>query len=644
MRIDAVDKDWHLTSPTPYDPPLTYGGWMQGRALGARIASLLKAREESLHSHSPSASSSTTKLHTPTEVALEDVHHTSPRKVRKHKVVIHSSPFLRCVQTSIAISAGMSQFQRTEKERLADEKLPTPDLSSEEVSPVTTPFRSSTPNLAESLAKFGDKDKGTSHTRRRGVIPKTRLRIDAFLGEWLSPDYYDQITPPPGSMMMVTGAKGELLRRGEGLRRGNDAGIHSVAGHFPGGWRNTSLPTSPAAEHDEGKFQGMASLADALPPATRSGNDGRSVKGITIRDVLSRTHSHSHEDFSEGYIPPTPSYAISPADPIPTGYVSHARDACVDVDYQWDSMKDPQNWGDGGEYGEEWSAMHKRFRNGLLSLLDWYTHEKPQDLGHNHRHHRHHHNDEETDTVVVLVTHGAGCNALIGAMTNQPVLIDVAMASLTMAVRKDVFRTREISHEPSGEGINDQEEERHHLPGIEASVLEEYDMSLAASTEHLDATSNPFTIPQLPNHALERSRSISTYRHRGDGRPLLIPNSYFLSKRSNRGTGLQRASTTTSSRPNHSRGSSGLWGSASHQIYNENVEEETNQMPDFSQPGSPSNSPNDSRPQTAVSAKSSSSKQPQEGAPSQRGLWSSATIAQEREPPTKRRWTVGERR
>ncbi|CRG90933.1 hypothetical protein PISL3812_07980 [Talaromyces islandicus] len=650
MRIDAVDKDWHLTSPTPYDPPLTYGGWMQGRALGARIASLLKAREESMHSHPPSASGSTTKLHSPTDVVPEDVHHTSPRKVRKHRVVIHSSPFLRCIQTSIAISAGMSQFQRTENERLADERLPTPDLSSEDVSPSATPFRSPTPNLAESLARLGDKEKGAGHTRRRGVVPKTRLRIDAFLGEWLSPDYYDQITPPPGSIMMVASAKGELLRRGEGLQRGNDIASHSLAGHFPGGWRNTSLPTSPNTEHDEGKLRDMTSLADALPSTIRSGNEdgyrARSVRGITIRDVLSRTHSHSHEDYSEGYIPPTPSYAISPADSIPTGYVSHARDACMDVDYQWDSMKDPQNWGDGGEYGEEWSAMHKRFRNGLLSLLDWYTHEELQNPPYNHhRHHRHHHHeDEETDTVVVLLTHGAGCNALIGAMTNQPVLIDVAMASLTMAVRKDVFRVREISHVPNHEGNNDQKEEQPHLSEAETSVFEEYDMSVIASTEHLDATSNPLAIPQLPNPALERSRSISIYRHRGDARPLLIPNSQEVPKRSNRGIGLQRASTTSSSHHTHSRGPSGLWGSIPHEINNGSVEEEANQMPDFSQPGSLSNSSDNSRPKTAVSAKSSSSKQPQEGVKSQRGLWSSATIAQERDPPTKRRWTVGERR
>jgi hypothetical protein len=46
-RLDQANKDWHLTSPTPYDPPLTYGGWTQSRALGARIATLLQTRESS---------------------------------------------------------------------------------------------------------------------------------------------------------------------------------------------------------------------------------------------------------------------------------------------------------------------------------------------------------------------------------------------------------------------------------------------------------------------------------------------------------------------------------------------------------------------------------------------------------------------
>ncbi|KAH8703076.1 hypothetical protein BGW36DRAFT_286994 [Talaromyces proteolyticus] len=645
-RIDAVDKEWHLTSPTPYDPPLTYGGWLQGRALGARIASLLRAREESVQNHSPTASSSTTTLQDAVDSGPEELHQRVPKKVRQHRVVIHSSPFLRCVQTSIAISAGMSQYHRVERERLGAEGSPTPDISSEEISPSTSPFRSSTPNMLERLAKSGDKDKINGHAKQPKAVSKTRLRIDAFLGEWLSPDYYDQITPPPGSVMMVAGAKADLLRRGEGLPRANDSAFQSPTGHFPGGWKNSSLPSSPATDNEEDKFPGMGSLADALPQVGRSGHDdglrgGRLVKGFTIRDVLSRAHSHNHEEFFEGYIPPLPSYAISPADSIPAGYVAHARDACVDVDYQWDSMRDPPNWGDGGEYGEEWSAMHKRFRNGLLNLLDWYAHEKPQSHGHHHRHH-HHHEDDETDTVVVLVTHGAGCNALIGALTNQPVLIDVAMASLTMAVRKDVFKIKDSDNQPRNKKQDEQDEHTRQVSDI--SVLEAYDLSLIASTEHLDVTSNPLAIPQLPHPGLERSRSISAYRHRGDGRPVLIPNSYEISTQPTRNPGLHRAATTNSSRHHRSREGSGLWGSMSSEVDKDSVLEEKDSMPYFSQPGLSGSNPNEISPQTSINAKPSSSKPPLEEVKSQRGLWSSAITAQEREPATKRRWTVSERR
>jgi broad specificity phosphatase PhoE len=44
-RLDASDKSWHLTSPTPYDPPLTYGGWSQAKSLGLRIAALLHQQD-----------------------------------------------------------------------------------------------------------------------------------------------------------------------------------------------------------------------------------------------------------------------------------------------------------------------------------------------------------------------------------------------------------------------------------------------------------------------------------------------------------------------------------------------------------------------------------------------------------------------
>lgn len=88
--------------------------------------------------------------------------------------------------------------------------------------------------------------------------------------------------------------------------------------------------------------------------------------------------------------------------------------------------------------------MHKRFRRGLNNLVEWYslhdTSDRAEDaLGLEQADRPHivsHDEEEEEDLVVVLVTHGAGSNALIGALTSQPVLLDVGMSSLTVAVRR----------------------------------------------------------------------------------------------------------------------------------------------------------------------------------------------------------------
>ena len=71
------------------------------------------------------------------------------------------------------------------------------------------------------------------YSKPRKGEEKILLRIDAFLGEWLSPDYYEDITPPPNSTLMVAGAKADLLRRGDNLQAQPDAS--SSKGHFPGG-------------------------------------------------------------------------------------------------------------------------------------------------------------------------------------------------------------------------------------------------------------------------------------------------------------------------------------------------------------------------------------------------------------------------
>ena len=88
-RLDAADKKWHLTSPTPYDPPLTYGGFLQARQVGNQISNYLEQAKLDDEVSQNGAALSATR--------------------RRFKIVIHSSPFLRCVQTSIGISSGLAQ-------------------------------------------------------------------------------------------------------------------------------------------------------------------------------------------------------------------------------------------------------------------------------------------------------------------------------------------------------------------------------------------------------------------------------------------------------------------------------------------------------------------------------------------------------
>jgi len=136
--------------------------------------------------------------------------------------------------------------------------------------------------------------------------------------------------------------------------------------------------------------------------------------------------------------------------------------------------------------------MHKRFRAGVQSLVDWYsTADKPThpvtrsvmtapvddsaDGG----------EDVETEAIVILVSHGAGCNALIGAITHQPVLMDVGMASLTMAVRK-----------PSTANPTSFAESKTTLP-----VHELYDLKLFANTDHLRSPTETPTSTRSPSMA-----------------------------------------------------------------------------------------------------------------------------------------------
>lgn len=520
-------------------------------------------------------------------------------------MIIHSSPYLRCVQTAIGISAGISQFYGAHAEELAQ-------------------------GQGSSRENQSKQDHG-NHRRR---APKTRLRIDAFLGEWLSPDYFEQITPPPSSTMIVATAKAELLRRGEVIHRENDVRNKQPTGNFPGGWQSSSNSSSPVVDEEEGRLKNLASIASALPNGTTNGR-----RTITIQDVLPPTQPDTGSNPAEGYVPPAPAYAISSSDPIPAGYVAHARDACVDVDFQWDTMREPMNWGDGGEYGEEWNSMHSRFRNGLMNMLDWYRNEHHSQLQQRHQDGDENHSEEETETVLVLVTHGAGCNALIGALTNKPVLLDVAMASLTMAVRKDILKSDE-DRQQSPTRPNEEKLEGGHQrrQSVSQFIANAYDIALLASTDHLRARTGSVSAPQSsnpappPKPAVQHTPSISVYRHR----LLEASRSYRDKEFSDLGrNNPQRPSTASASSHQYSASSGGLWRSSS-------ARGNGNGTRTFGGSAAHRPSMSTSSSQPSITSASNSSEQSTalfDSRPnSQPGLWNGS--GQDGEP-MRRRWTVG---
>ena len=518
-RLDVADKQWHLTSPTPYDPPLAYGGWLQAKALGAKIGAIIRER-----------------IQEDEEAARIAAQNDSPgrRKRRKYKVVLHSSPFLRCIQTSIAVSAGLAQD--------------------------STPFEASMdggqfPSSHESL----DGSRATTMTHFSGAcgtqhpLRKTPLRLDAFLGEWLNPGYYELIAHPPESVMMLAGAKADLLRRED-------------YSQYPG----FNLPTSPNASGQLWSTGGTPGTPSGNSTPRSNGLDGLPALATSLPIGGQASNSSStaapRDASPVGYVSPMPNYAISSGATIPLGFVAHARDKCVDIDYQWDSMREPLDWGTGGTFPEEWAIMHKRFRNGLQALIDWYSTEEdptgmvtktfmrmvptapteadgPAD-------------DEEeveTESIVILVSHGAGCNAMIGAITHQPALTEVSTASLTMAVRKP---GKESPDALADDGMD-------HMPWDKSQGLipihRFYDMRLTGSTEHLrSSTSTPNTArPSALASALSGTRG----RHANSLSSALSNVSYFefSENRSSSANasmgGIRRDSSSLSSRPSLGLGS-----------------------------------------------------------------------------------------
>ncbi|EFX05860.1 phosphoglycerate mutase family protein [Grosmannia clavigera kw1407] len=501
-RLDAADKLWHLSSPTPFDPPLTYGGWAQSRTIGQRIGNILRENDPAEPRSVPNSPAVASAPNSP--AISGDA--PPPAKKRRYNVVIHSSPFLRCIQTSIAIAAGLATDPRP---------LESSPSSPEPLSP-----------LPQQLAVQNTTAVSSDITHPKETTPKikkTLMRLDAFLGEWLSPGYFELITPPPSSHLMVARAKADLLRREDYSSFKYTPGhtySHSTS-QLWGGGAPLSLWASRLDENEDAStfsprpvsptIQNLAADSLSLPknggPPSPRWSGGRGGAGNGTRPNPG------------GYVAPVPQFALSSKTQAPVDYVAHARDACVELDYQWDSMRAPLDWGDGGEFGEEWPAMHRRFRKGLQHLVDWYTtSDDPTEPVTKLVHFKapssptggqsmdcaieddsmtvdSDDDDYIEESVVILVSHGAGCNALIGAITQHPVLMDVGLSSLTAAARKPGMDTaptqvsRSAGKAGSRGGSAMGTDLLHNANGV-VPLNQYYDMKLFASTEHLRSSNS----------------------------------------------------------------------------------------------------------------------------------------------------------
>ncbi|GAB1207228.1 hypothetical protein APSETT445_005941 [Aspergillus pseudonomiae] len=610
-RLDAADKNWHLTSPTPYDPPLSYGGWLQSRALGARIANVLQSLDNDI---------------LPEGTDVETLPSFRPRtSKRKRRIIIHSSPYLRCLQTSIAVSSGISQHYPDSTGTGSGWSQPNGFLSAPVMPSAKEP---TTGTVSSAPAVPGDQ--------------RCLLRVDAFLGEWLCPDYFEEITPPPKSERLIAAAKAELLRRDSIVP---EADTKPPTGFFPGGWGSLgNKPLSPPIEEEDRKAYSLYTSNERREgQRNRAGSCDtlRSADTPRTRRLLSKINTNLPPIPDGAYMPPTPSYAISPSGPIPTGYVTHARDACVRIDYPWDSMRDPPNWGNGGEYGEEWSTMHTRFHTGLERMVGWYQ-EHDASLPFNRR--RRHSQlslsesaeeskipddeDEAIDTILVIVTHGAGCNALIGAITGEPALVDINTASLTLAVQKSRVAVSEKVDTIGGPVVP-------YRSGNKPVGLRDYKLQLVASTDHLRPVTNLST-SVLPSPSSLTSPS-STYRPRFTTRPPLPQGGFVIGPSAVSGPGTGSWSFSRPSTVPRSAG--GLWGSNS--ISGGDAADDI--IPNFGDPWSGSNGTSENDHHSSKKPEESSDWTPQlpQRTLSQRGLWGSGPS---KEPHVKRRWTVTERR
>ena len=427
-------------------------------------------------------------------------------------------------------------------------------------------------------------------------VQRTKLCLDGFLGEWLSPSYFNEASAPPSSEELIKEAKSFFATPAEEIK-GADLSIPAIPEFVGVDWSSRETETSATPIHEKTGLRAMAAAGHAISKRPRHSFAKEKPNG-----TLPRTGS-----WQLGYSPPMPTYSIAPRDAIPIGFVAHARDACIDFEADWDSMKAPLDWGDGGPFGEEWSSMHRRFRNGLQKMLAYYEDSSHEANG----------VSEDEDLVLVLVSHQAGCNAMIRLLTGAPALHDVGTASLTMAVRRDQPVERRVSEQKSLSPLT-------RRGSLDIGIADDFEMRIVASTEHLRGGSNPLG---LNSPRLGQSPALASKRAVGADSPEGFSIGEPIRSQSGHGALTRSLSQRSYAADDSPRIQSGLWRSESNsEAVDENAVSPTSGEQLWG-------SGSESRLGASLPMRSAS----------QRGMWGGESSIRRDRSPGKRRWTAVDR-
>jgi len=464
------------------------------------------------------------------------------------------------MQTSVAIAAGL--------------KYPEPGR----LRPLSASFHHRSSLSGPPIGPDGKRAPSVA-TKPPPYDEKHETKIDPWLGEWLSTSYFEDSVPPPPGNQIIDRAKETLTVSVEEIRGADLSAFVPVVESLTeddekeDDFTNTSL-------NENGGLRAMAAIGHSLTHRSRTTSFGRDFASNSRLVLGDKRRPRSR---STTYSPPLPQYSLQPQDPIPPGYVAHARDACVYPNLDWNSVA--MGWGDGGGYPEEWSAMHVRFRLGLQKLLAYYQDQEPVQ-----RRTRDNCDDDPEDVVIVLVTHQAGANALIRLMTGAPALHDIGVASLTLAVRRPVLMRPPslagTSHSPLGFGRESRKSSRR--GSLDLGLADQFEMRIIASTDHLRHGSNPLG---LNSPGLGQSPALASRRMVGTESLDSFSIGDSFAQRQNSIGDLSRSSSQrgrASNMPSMPAVNTGLWGSSATLA---TVREPVNEDPEDLAPISPKSRP-----------------------------------------------------